>query len=188
MFISSFYSKLLIWVPVSFPSLLVPCTFCFISLCIAFTSSSILHPCSVISVSFLITSVLNCAPDILAISLSLSFFLEFWSVLSFGPYFFVSVHLLCCKGWSLRYSPGQGNPLQCIVAGYVVEGSERERSAHSCTKMRIQKNREKPDFLISSLWYASYFKPITYLLLPFARRGRNICLLHFTGISTEDWF
>ena len=32
MFISSFYSKLLIWVPVSFPSLLVPFIFCFISL------------------------------------------------------------------------------------------------------------------------------------------------------------
>ena len=41
MFISSFCSKPLIWLPVSFPSLLVPCTFSFISLFIAFTSSSI---------------------------------------------------------------------------------------------------------------------------------------------------
>ena len=37
----------------------------------------------------------------------LALFLEFWSVLSLGPYFFVSVHLLCCKGQSLRYSPGR---------------------------------------------------------------------------------
>ena len=37
MFISSFCSKSLIWVPVSFPSLLVPCIFFFISLWIVFT-------------------------------------------------------------------------------------------------------------------------------------------------------
>ena len=34
-------------------------------------------------------------------------FLEFFSLLSFRPYFFLSVHLLCCKGRSLRYSPGR---------------------------------------------------------------------------------
>ena len=43
MFISSFCSKSLIWVPVCFPSLLVPCIFFFILLCIAFTSSFILN-------------------------------------------------------------------------------------------------------------------------------------------------
>ena len=32
-----------------------------------------------------------------------------------------------CKGRSLRYSPGQGNPLGCVVALYVGEGSEREQ-------------------------------------------------------------
>ena len=42
MFISSFCSKSLIWVPVSFPSQLVPCIFFFISLSIAFISSSFL--------------------------------------------------------------------------------------------------------------------------------------------------
>ena len=71
--------------------LLVPCIFFFISLCIAFTSPFILQPYSIISVSILITSVLNSASDRLAISFLLSFFfLEFWSVLSFGTYFFVS--------------------------------------------------------------------------------------------------
>ena len=43
MFISYFCSKSLIWVPVSFPSLLVPCMFCFISLCVAFISSFIFN-------------------------------------------------------------------------------------------------------------------------------------------------
>ena len=42
MFISSFYSKLLIWVLVSFPSLLVPCIISFISLCTVFITSFIL--------------------------------------------------------------------------------------------------------------------------------------------------
>ena len=55
------------------------------------------------------------------------FFLEFQSVLSFGPYFFVSTLLLRSKGQSLRYSPGRGNPRCCIVALYVGEGSEREQ-------------------------------------------------------------
>ena len=73
-FISSFCSKSLIWVPVSFPSLLVPCIFCFISLCIAFSSFFILRPYSTISVSMLITSVLHPASDRLAISLLLSSF------------------------------------------------------------------------------------------------------------------
>ena len=88
MFISSFSSKLFIWVPVSFPSLLVPCIYFFILLYIAFTSSSILWPYSTISVRILITSVLNSASDRLAISSSLSSILELWSVLTFVPYFF----------------------------------------------------------------------------------------------------
>ena len=127
MFVSSFCSKPLIWVTVSFPSLLVPCIFFFISLCVAFTSSSILCPYSIISVSILITMfwtlhLIGClCPRHLVLSL------DFWSVFSFGPYFFVSVHWLCCKGWSLRYLPGWGNPLCCIVALYVEEGSEREQ-------------------------------------------------------------
>ena len=35
------------------------------------------------------------------------------------------MHLLCCKRWSLRYSPRWGNPHDCVVALYVGEGSER---------------------------------------------------------------
>ena len=54
-------------------------------------------------------------------------FLEFWSILSFGTYFFVLVHLLHFKGWSLRYSPGWGNPHLCVVVLYVGEGSDREQ-------------------------------------------------------------
>ena len=57
----------------------------------------------------------------------LGLFLEFWSVLSFWPYFFVSLHLVHGKGWSLRYSPGWGNPLCCVVVLPVGEGSEGEQ-------------------------------------------------------------
>ena len=127
MFISSFCLKLLIWVPVSFPSLLVPYTCLLISLCIAFTFSSILWPYSTISISILIPSVLNSASDKWAISSCLVLFLEFWSILSLGPYILVSAQLLWCKGWSLRYLPGQGNPLVCVVVLSVGEGSEREQ-------------------------------------------------------------
>ena len=47
--------------------------------------------------------------------------------LSFSFIFFVSAHLLHCKGRSLRYSPGWGNPQCCIVALHVGEGFEREQ-------------------------------------------------------------
>ena len=57
----------------------------------------------------------------------LALFLEFWSVLSFGPYFFVLSHLLHCDGQSLRYLPGWGNPHCCVVVLYVGEGSEKEQ-------------------------------------------------------------
>ena len=39
----------------------------------------------------------------------------------------VLVHLLCSKGWSLRYLPGWGYPLCCIVALPVGQGPEREQ-------------------------------------------------------------
>ena len=68
LFISSFWPKSLTWVPISFPSLLVPYIFFFISLCLAFTFFSILWPYSTISVSILITSGLNSASHKLTIS------------------------------------------------------------------------------------------------------------------------
>ena len=72
MFIFFFCSKSLIWVLISFPSLLVPCTFSFISLYIVFTSFSILWLYSTISMSILITSVLNSPYEMMALSSSLS--------------------------------------------------------------------------------------------------------------------
>ena len=124
MFISSFWSKLLIWVLVFFLSLLDPCTFSFISLCIAFTSSSFLWPYStVLWASWLLVFWTVHLIGWLSLH-GLVLFLGFWSVLLFGPYFSVSVHLLRCKGQSLRYLPGWGNPHQCNVVLYVGEGSE----------------------------------------------------------------
>ena len=93
------------------------------SLCIAFIFIFILCLYSIISVSILITSVLNSASDFWLSPRHLVLICSFiWAIL-----FFVLVRLLCYKGWSLRYSPGWGNPLHCIVALYVGEGSEREQ-------------------------------------------------------------
>ena len=117
MFISSFYSKPLIWVLFSFPSLWVPCTFSFISLFIAFTFSSVLQPHS----TFLWASWLPVFWTLhltswLSLHLLVVFFLELWTVLSFGSFFFLVLACLSrTKGWSLRYLPRQGNPLHCIV-------------------------------------------------------------------------
>ena len=88
MFLFSFCSKLLIWVPVSFLSLLVPCTFYFISLFIAFIFSSILWLYSTNSVSILITSVLNCAYDGIT---QMYFFWIFDLFLHLGHFFFLAV-------------------------------------------------------------------------------------------------
>ena len=161
MFISSFCSKLLIWVLVSFsdpydldlrmfkvvpevpkPLLiflnssffilfgsnvyffvllqiidLSPCFLPFtlgslyMFLFVAFIFSSIFQPYSTISMSILITSILNCASDRLATSslLSCGFFWSFDLFFHLGLFFFfVSVHLLPIKGSSLRCSPGGG--------------------------------------------------------------------------------
>ena len=105
---------------------MVPCIFSFILLYIVFISSFIFKLKSIISVSILITSVLNSTFDKLSVSSLLLLFLEFWSVLSFGLYFFVSAFLLGCKGRNLRCSSIGGNPLCCIVVLYVGEESKRE--------------------------------------------------------------
>ena len=63
-------------------------------------------------------------------------FLELWSGLSFGPFFFfLSQCTGYVKGRSLRCSPGQGNAGQSFVTLYVGEGSDREqwRLLHSLT-------------------------------------------------------
>ena len=83
------------------------------------------------SCSILITSVLNCVSDRLAIFLLVSciFFWRFELFFHLGLFFFflVSVHQLCSKRWNLRYSPGRGNPHSCGVMLYVGEGSKREQ-------------------------------------------------------------
>ena len=124
-FISSF-SKALIWILVSFPSLLVPCTFLFISLYITFTFSSILWPYSTISLSILITSVLNCAFDKWLSLHRLVLFLELSSVLPFGPFFFFSACLICCKGQSLTYSLARAGQPIWLRWGPVFRGCVRD--------------------------------------------------------------
>ena len=76
--------------PSFLPFLLVPCRFFFISLSVASISSLILLSYSVSSLSILISSVLT--PHLIGwlSPFHLVLFLEFSSVLSFEPYFFVS--------------------------------------------------------------------------------------------------
>ena len=90
--------------PSSFPSLLVPCGFFFISLSRACISSLMLSPYSVSSLSILITSVLNSASDSWLSPFCLVLFLGFCSVLSFGPYFFASsIWLPLCVCFSVLH-------------------------------------------------------------------------------------
>ena len=92
-----------------------------------------LCPYSTISVSILITSVLNCASDRLAISSLLSCIFSGALICSFiwAIFFFVLTGLLCSKGWNLgraTHCVAVCNTLcLCIVLLYVGEGSERKQ-------------------------------------------------------------
>ena len=82
--------------------------------------------------SVLITSVLNCASDRLAISSSLSCIFSgalkcsvIWAIF----FFFLSWCICYFKGRSLRCSPGWGNAGRCAVMRYVVEGPSGSNGA-----------------------------------------------------------
>ena len=84
--------------------------------------------------SILITSVLNCASDRLAISSSLSciFFWSFEVFCHLGHFFCLFVLALCYfKGRSLRCSPRRGNAGHCAVTLYVGEGPRGSNGTHS---------------------------------------------------------
>ena len=129
MFISSFWSKPLIWVPVSFLSLLVPYSFSFISLFIGFIFPSNLWPYSTNSVSILITSVLNCASHRLAITLLLSCIFSGALICSFIWAIFVCVCRWACyivRGRALGVHQGGATQLLCcgtVGGGGVQEGT-----------------------------------------------------------------
>ena len=125
MFISSFCSKSLIWVLVSFPSLLVPCIFSLIYFYVAFVSSFILWLSSINSVSILITSVLDSASDRLFISLLLSSFSVVLICFFHLCHICVSVHLLCCKGAEPYVFTRVGQP-SLLHCGAVCRGGVRE--------------------------------------------------------------
>ena len=110
MFISLFCSKQLMLVPVSFP--LVPCTFSFISLCTAFTSSSIfLYSIIFVSIWLPVFWTLHLIGWLSFCHFIL--FLEFWSVLSFGPYVFVLLCLLHIRGRALGIFQGRATMSLC---------------------------------------------------------------------------
>ena len=122
MFLSSFCPKPLIGVLVAFLLLWVPCTFSFISLFIAFIFSSICdHTQPFLWASWLPVFWTVHLIGWLSLRHLVVFFLELWSVFSFGP-FFLSWCTCYIKGWNLRCSPGWGNPSHCVVKLYVGEG------------------------------------------------------------------
>ena len=131
MFLSSFWSTAFISVPVSFPSLLVPCTFSFVSLSIGFIFSSTFQTDSTNSVSFLITSVLNCASDRLAISSLLSCIFSGALICSFTWAIFLSWSTCYIKGQTLRCSLGRSNAGHCTVTLYMGEGPRGSNGACS---------------------------------------------------------
>ena len=116
--ISSFCSKSLTWVPLSFPSLLVPCIFSFISLCAAFLSSLCGWAQSVLWASWLPVLLWTLHQTGCLSPHWLVLFLKFWSVLSFGPYFFVLVHLLHVRGVALGICLAQQPSLLLCAALY----------------------------------------------------------------------
>ena len=196
------WSKPLIWVPVSFPSLLVPCIFCFISLCITFTFSSICNHTQ----PFLWTlwlSVFWILHLLGWLSLGrLAVFLEFWSVLSFGAYFFVLVYVLHCKGRRFRYSPGWGKPRCYIVVLYVGEGSEREqcRLLNSCpafshfsplptSKLSPLKCYPGADFWVGGLVYilGPCGSPMRLCVSPTTATWRGLYRQKFWGFISPHW-
>ena len=100
-------------------------------------SSGCVRRCSVSTYAailvLLITSVLNCASDRLAISSLLSCISCGALICSFiwAFFSFLSVYLLHSKGWSLRCSPGRGNAGRCAVTLYVGEGLRGSNGACS---------------------------------------------------------
>ena len=118
-----------------FPSLLVPYGFFFESFCVAFISSLMHLPYSVKSLSILTTSVLNSESDRLAICISLTFFLEFWSVLALGPYFLVSsVWQPLCVSSCVLGKVALTPPFMPLTTCYVVKG--RVLGVQQCVKTR----------------------------------------------------
>ena len=123
----SFWSTAFIWAPISFTSLLVPCTFSFISVSIAFIFLNLI--CSQIQ-PILWASWLPVFWTVHLIGwLSLCCLVVFFSgalICSLiWAIFFVLAHLLRSKGWSPRYTPRRGNPRGSVVVLNVGEGSER---------------------------------------------------------------
>ena len=135
MFISSYWSKPLIWVPVSFPSLLVPCTFSFISLFIAFTVSSILQPYSANFVSIPITSSVFWTVHLigwLSLCWLVVFFLELRSVLLFDPFFLSQCTCYVVRGGTLGIGQGGAThvpALWCCLWGRGLRGNSAVCSA-----------------------------------------------------------
>ena len=129
MFISTFCCKSLIWIPVSFPSLLVPCTFSFISLFIAFTfSSNSNHTQPFLWASWLPVFWTVHLIGWLSLHRLVVFFLEFFICSFTWGIFFLSCHTFyIIMGWSLRCLPGRGKQRHWVVALDDGEGSEREQ-------------------------------------------------------------
>ena len=97
--------------------------------------SSNLGPNSTNSVSFLITSVLNCASDRLAISVLFSYIFSGALICSFIWVIFLSWNACYVKGQSLRCPPGWGNAGPWAVKLDVGEGLRGGGSSGACSTL-----------------------------------------------------
>ena len=143
------------WIPISFPSLLFPCLFSYISLCTAFLSSFILQLNSVTSVSILITSVLNSASGRLSVFLLLSSF--FWS---FNLFFHLgrislSQHTCCI---------GRGRALG-ISQDWVTHFAASWHSLDECFFFNCSVARLPCSLIFWQFWLFSVFRLVVILLL-----------------------
>ena len=102
-----------------------------------------------ISVSILITSVLNCASSLL------SFIFPGTLICSFIWAIFLCLGA-CSKGQSLRYSPGWGNPSLCIVVLHVPQ--------HSCGPGMVQEGAVAFARLSAGFQYFPHYPPVNWVI------------------------
>ena len=121
MFLSSFWSTPLIWVPVSFPSLLVPCMFSFISLFPLICNQ--IQP--ILWASWLPVFWTVHLIGWLSLHCLVVYFLGLWSVISFGPFFCLGTPVMQGGGALGVHQSREPMSLRCdtVCGGGVQEGT-----------------------------------------------------------------
>ena len=183
----------------------MPCTFSFISLFIAFTFSYILQPYSTISVSILITSVLNCVPDRLAISSSRSCIFSGALICSF----IWAIFFCCCfcvpftlvRGRALGIYQGRATHVSVVML-YFGEGSEKGwchlLSSRWLSVTSFATHKQIGPFWCwfpggwacvcsSTLWVSAMDSPVRLEVSPAATNSIGFSSQRFWGLISLHW-